>query len=378
MPLPPVAELRAAWDLAPGLRYLNHGGFGGVPDVVREAAAAVRAECDANPTRFLTRTYWERLGPVRRQLAGFLKADPAGLVFVPNATAGVATVLAALGLGPEDEVVTTDHCYGAVRVALEQGAAALRVARVPVDTTTDEDVVDAVLAAVTPRTRALVVDHVASATGFAFPVQRFVEAAHARGLVVCVDGAHALAMVDVDLAGLGADFWIGNLHKWLCAPRSAAVVVAAEPHRDRLRPLIPSHLYDLGLHLAFDWTGTYDPAPVLAAPAALDWLGQLGWEEVRSWQLARAAEGATAIAEALGTRVPVDDRYASALRVAELPEPLSFDQARAVEDRLREEHRIEVPITGINGQWQYVRVSGALYNEPADYEALAAALPSLL
>ena len=222
------------------------------------------------------------------------------------------------------------------------------------------------------------IDHVASATGFAFPVEAIVQAAQARGIVVCVDAAHALAMLDVDVSALGADFWIGNLHKWLCAPRSAAVVVAAAQHRDRLRPLVPSHMYDLGLHLAFDWTGTFDPAPVLAAPVAIEWLTGLGWGEIRARQLTLAAAGAAAIADALGTGVPVGEQFASALRVIELHRPLTFDEARAVEQRLLAEHHVEAPITGLNGEWRWVRVSGAIYNEPADYQALADALPSVL
>jgi isopenicillin-N epimerase len=342
---------------------------------VREAAEAVRAEVDANPTRFLTDTYWSRLHAARERVAAFLHADPAGLVFVPNATAGVATVLAALDLGADDEVVTTDHCYGAVRVALEKSPAAVRVAQVRLDASSEEEVVAAVMAPVSDRTRALVIDHVASPTGFAFPVAALVAAAQDRGLVVCVDAAHALAMVDVEVDALGADFWVGNLHKWLCGPRSAAVVVAAPAHRDRLRPLVPSHLYDLGLHLAFDWTGTFDPAPVLAAPVAIDWLTGLGWDAIRERQLSLAADGAAAVAAALGTSAPVADRFGSALRVAELPRTLTFDEARVVERRLRDEHRVEVPITG-DGRW--VRVSGAIYNEPADYLALAEALPSVL
>ena len=376
--LPPASTLRAEWDLAPGLHYLNHGGFGGVPRVVREAADAIRAEADANPTDFLTRTYWDRLLRVRRRVATFLHADPEGLVFVPNATAGIATVLAAMRLAPGDEVVTTDHCYGAVRVALEQTPADLRIATVPLDSESDEQVVEAILAETSARTKAIVVDHVASSSGFTFPVDAIVRAAHERDIAVCIDAAHALAMLDVDVTALDADYWVGNLHKWLCAPRSAAVIVAAPQHRDMLRPLVPSHMYGEGLHLAFDWTGTYDPAPVLAAPAAINWLTHLGWEQIRARQRDLAAGGAAAIALALGTRVPVDEHFASALRVAELPQPLTFDQARAVERRLLEDHRIEVPIMAMTGAWRLVRVSGAIYNEPADYEALARALPHVL
>ena len=381
-PLPSGPELRKRFALEPGLRYLNHGGFGGVPRVVSEAAAEVRAAVDANPTHWLTRVYPGRLTEVRSRLAAFLRADPDGLVFVPNATAGMATAIAGLGLGAGDEVVTTDHCYGAVRAGLAHftgtTGASVRVAAVPLDATSAQDVVAAVMAEVTPRTRALVVDHVASPTGMVLPVQALVEAGHERGLQVVVDGAHALAMLDVDLAAIGADIWVGNLHKWLCAPRTAAVMVVAPQHRAGLRPLVPSHGFGWGLQPSFDWTGTFDPAPVVASEAALDFHEELGWEQVRDRQATLAREGAAAVAAALGTEVVVADAFAAALRLVRLPSPRDVEAGLRVERRLRRLHQVEVPLTHLHGEVRFVRVSGALYNEPADYAALAAALPEVL
>jgi isopenicillin-N epimerase len=381
-PLPSGRELRGRFALEPGLHYLNHGAFGGVPRVVAEEAARVRAEADANPTHFLTRVYPGRLAQVRERLAGFLRADPDGLVFVPNATAGMATAIAGLGLGAGDEVVTTDHAYGAVRAALQHfsgtAGAQVRVAEVPLHVAEAQDVVDAVLAEVTPRTRALVVDHVASPTGMVLPVQALVEAGHQRGLRVVVDGAHALGMLDVDVTAIGADCWVGNLHKWLCAPRSAAVLVVAPEHREALRPLVPSHGFGGGLQPSFEWTGTFDPAPVLAAEVALAFHEELGWERVRERQRSLARDGAAVVAAALGTEVAVADAFAAALRVVRLPEPLDAETGLRVERRLSRRHQVEAPLTHLHGEVRFVRVSGALYNEPADYEALAAALPEVL
>ena len=381
-PLPSGRELRELFALEPGLHYLNHGGFGGVPRVVREAAEDVRAAVDANPTHWLTRVYPVRLMEVRARLAAFLRTDPDGLVFVPNATAGMATAIAGLGLGAGDEVVTTDHAYGAVRAGLTHfsgtAGASVRVAEVPLDVAGVQDVVDAVLSEVTPRTRALVVDHVASPSGMVLPVPALVAAGHERGLQVVVDGAHALGMVDVDLAALGADVWVGNLHKWLCAPRTAAVMAVAPQHRAGLRPLVPSHGFGWGLQPSFDWTGTFDPAPLIAAETALEFHEQLGWDQVRSRQRALARDGAHVVAAALGTEVVVADDLAAAMRIVRLPVVLDLDAGMRVERRLRRLHQVEVPLTQLHGEVRFVRVSGGLYNEPADYEALAAALPEVL
>jgi isopenicillin-N epimerase len=381
-PLPSGRELRARFALEPGLHYLNHGGFGGVPRVVAESAAEIRAAVDANPTHWLTRVYPFRLMDLRDRLATWLRADADGIVFVPNATAGMATAIAALGLGPGDEVVTTDHAYGAVRAALTHfsgtAGASVRVAEVPLDVAGTQDVVDAVLAEVTPRTRALVVDHVASPTGMVLPVQALVDAGHERGLQVVVDGAHALGMLDVDVTALGADYWVGNLHKWLCAPRSAAVMAVAPQHRAGLKPLVPSHGFGWGLQPSFDWTGTFDPAPLLASEVALDFHEELGWNRVRERQRALARDGAVVVAAALGTEVAVADAFAAAMRVVRLPSPLDVESGLRVERRLRRLHQVEVPLTHLHGEVRFVRVSGALYNEPADYEALAAALPEVL
>jgi isopenicillin-N epimerase len=381
-PLPSGPELRQRFALEPELHYLNHGGFGGVPRVVADAAAEIRAAVDANPTHWLTRVYPFRLMEVRERLAAWLRADPDGLVFVPNATAGMATAIAGLGLAAGDEVVTTDHAYGAVRAALAHfsgvAGASVRVAAVPLDVAAVQDVVDVVMGEVTSRTKALVVDHVASPTGIVLPVEALVEAGHERGLQVVVDGAHALGMLDVDLTALGADVWVGNLHKWLCAPRTSSVMVVAPQHRAGLKPLVPSHGFGWGLQPSFDWTGTFDPAPIVASEAALDFHEELGWEQVRSRQQSLARDGAAAVAAALGTEVVVADELAAAMRIVRLPAPLDVETGMRVERRLRRLHQVEVPLTQLHGEVRFVRVSGALYNEPADYEALARALPEVL
>jgi isopenicillin-N epimerase len=371
------------WCLDPDVAYLNHGAFGVVPRVVAAAAAEIRARVEADPANAMMRWLVVEQDEIRRRVAELLNADDAGLVFVPNATTGTATVLASVAssLQPGDEVLTTDHRYGAVGVQLDRLAAdrgiVTTVAPVPLDIASSSDVVTAIVDRITPQTKLLVVDAIASASGFVFPVGAIVAAAHDRGVPVLVDAAHAPGQIEVDLAATGADFWVGNLHKWVNCLRGLGVLHVSPRWRDAVRPLVASHHFAEGYRQAFDWTGTADPVPLLSVPAALDYWEKLGWEQVRRTQRDLVDDGAALIAAALQTRVPVRDEFRAAMRVVDLPRSLSADTARRIEDRLSAEHRIEVSLMQL-ADTSLVRVCAQVYNTADDYTRLADALPSLL
>ena len=276
-------EHLSAFALDPDRLTLNHGSFGACLRSTRAAEDAFRRELEADPTSFFERRYPEHMARTRTFLARLVCADEAGLVFVTNASMGVATVLASLRdaghFAPGDAMLTTDHVYPACRNALAALAArtgtALHIARVPFPLQSPDEVVDAVLAAVTPRTRLVLLDHVTSPTGLVFPVERLVPELEARGVPVLVDGAHGPGMVPLDLGALGPSFYTGNLHKWLGAPKAAALLWARPDRRELLHPLVVSHGHGQGLHAEFDWTGTYDPSALFAAPAAVEGLAKL-------------------------------------------------------------------------------------------------------
>jgi isopenicillin-N epimerase len=366
----------SAWALDPRLAYLNHGGFGAAPARVLAKQQALRDEMERNPTGFLTGALPELLDGVRAQVAAFLGADAEGLVFVDNATTGVQTVISQSRLGPGDEVLTTDHCYPAVLAQLRRAAdatgALLRIAEVPLPAGDRAAVAEAVLAPLGPRTRLLVVDHVASCSGLVFPVEEIAAEGRRRGVPVLIDGAHAAGMLPVDLARIGADFWVGNLHKWVCAPKASAALHVAPQWRETLRPLVASLRVTDGYHPSFDWTGTRDPTALLAVPAALAFFGQAGWPAVRRHNNDLARQGAQLVARRVGTSPPVADELAAAMRLVPLPAPLEEADARALERRLLGAHGVVVPVTYLGG-WRWLRVSAQLYNTLDDYERLAAA-----
>lgn len=374
----------SAWSLDPDLAYLNHGGFGAAPRCVLAEQQAIRDELERNPVAFLVRRLPDLLADVRTRLAAFLNADEAGLVFVDNATTGTQTVISQIRLEPGDEVLTTDHCYGAalaqLRRAAEAAGATLRIVPVPLPAVRREAVAAAVLAGLTGRTRLLVVDHIASCSGLVFPVEEIVAECRRQGVPVLIDGAHATGQLPLDLDRLGADFWTGNLHKWVCAPKASAVLQVAPQWRDSLQPLVASHGLLDGYQPAFDWTGTRDPSALLAAPAALSFFGQAGWQRVRARNNELARQGAELVAQSLRrqglrTQTGAGSGLAAAMQVVQLPRELTETEARELESRLFEDHRVIVPVTFLGG-YRWLRLSAQLYNTLSDYERLAGALIS--
>ena len=376
-------EVRALWPLEPTVAHVNHGSYGAVPTPVLEEQQSWRDRMETNPLRFLRREAPAALVAARAEVAAFLGAGPTSLAFVHNATSGASTVFAAFPLEPGDAVLLTDHAYGAVRIAADrfapQRGARVESVHLPL-AADDDDVVDAVLGAVHQRTRLVVLDQVTSPTARRLPLVRLVPALQERGVAVLVDGAHAPGMLAVDLDRLGADFFVGTLHKWCCAPRGTGVLHAAERWRPVLRPLVASWGEDEGFPLAFDDTGTEDPSAWLSAPRALRVLEGLGLDRLRRHNVELAVAGQLEVAAAL--HVPAADLPRDSgvsMQLVPLPEGVADTPAAAgaLQDRIGEQAAVEVAISSFDGRG-YVRLSAHAYNAPADYRRLAADLPGLL
>ncbi len=396
---PASAALRARWTLEPGLAFLNHGSFGACPRVVQDEQARLRAELERQPVRFLARELEPRLDAARAALAAFVGADPDDLAFVPNATSGFNTVLRALPLEPGDELLTTSHVYNAARTTMEFAAgradARVVIAEVPFPIDGPERVLEAVLAHVGPRTRLAVLDHVTSPTGLVFPIEALVAALRERGVETLVDAAHGPGMVPLDLDRLGAAYTTGNCHKWLCAPKGAAFLHVRRDRQGELRPLAISHGANSPrqdrsrFRLEFDWTGTADPTPFLCVPTAIEALGALlpgGWDALRAHDRALALEARRLLCDALHVPPPAPESMIGALAAVPLPPARGADPAAApplgrdpLQAALLERHAIEVPVFAFPAApARVLRISAQAYNERAEYERLAAALPALL
>ena len=376
-------QVRALWPLELTVAHLNHGSFGAVPTPVLEEQESWRGRMEANPVRFFVRELPRALEQARGQIGQFLGAGPESLAFVRNATAAASTVFSCLDLAKGDEILLTDHAYGAVRIAAERWAgdvgARVVVAHVPLGAA-DDEAKAAVLEAVTDRTRVAVVDQVTSATARRLPLVSLLPALKELGTAVFVDGAHAAGMLAVELDAMGADFWGGNLHKWCCAPRGTAVLHVAPEHRRRMRPLVASWGEAAGFPRSFDQVGTEDLTAWLAAPRALRLLDQLGFDRLRRHNVELAVHGQRVLSEALSLEAASLPRDAAvSMQLVPLPAGLATtpDDAAALQSRIAEQIAVEVAVTSWAGQG-FVRLSAQAYNSPADYDRLAADLPALL
>jgi isopenicillin-N epimerase len=378
------------WFLDPSITYLNHGSFGATPRVVLERQSEYRAQMEREPVRFFVRELEPLLDEARQALAAFIGADAAGLAFVPNATAGVNAVLRSLDLDKFDELLVTTQEYNACRNALDYVAglagAKVVVVDVPFPIESADVIVERVMEKVTDRTRLLLIDHITSQTGLIVPVERLVRELAARGIDTLIDGAHAAGFLPLDLRAIGAAYYTGNLHKWVCAPKGAAFLYVRENRRRGVRPTAISHganatRQDRSRYLLeFDWTGTFDPTAWLCVPAALAFMeSHGGWPEVMRRNHALALLARDLLCDTLGIRPPAPDAMLGAMAALPIPDAMPNADPWLFGDPLMDKllfaHGIEVPIV----PWpqppkRLLRISAQLYNELADYEKLAAAL----
>jgi isopenicillin-N epimerase len=385
-PPAPIPGARLLFSLDPSVSYLNHGSFGALPISVQRAQQRLRDEVEANPLRFHATGLMDRILHSRRHLASFLGADPDGSALVPNTTAAVSLVLQSIRLGPADEVLLSDHAYGAVAMAVRQrcrqtGASARTVA-VPLGLSGPQTVAR-IRAALRPgRTKLLIIDQLASATAFLFPVREIAAAAREQDIPVLVDAAHVPGMLPVDVSAIGADFWVGNLHKWGWAPRGTALLHVAAGWRRRIEPLVVSWEHEQGFPRAVEFQGTIDYTPWLAAPAGVFALRTLGPELVREHNEALVSYGQRVVGEALGL-APADLSHPGgpgvAMRVVPLPGGLAstFPEAQALRQHIADKLAAEVAVNAWGGRG-LLRLSAQIYNRPEEYDLLAERLPPLL
>lgn len=379
--------MSALWLLDPDVAYLNHGSFGACPRPVLEHQSALRARMEAEPIQFFANLE-EPADLVRSVLGQFVGADPDDLAFVVNATTGVNTVLRSLDFEPGDEILITDHTYNACRNAAvavaERSGARVITARVPFPIGSPDEVVEAIVSAVTARTRLLLVDHVTSPTALVLPVERLVAEMSGRGIDTLIDGAHAPGMVPVDVEAIGAAYYTANAHKWLCAPKGAAFLHVRRDRQAGIVPTVISHGANSPrsdrsrFRLLFDWTGTNDPTAHLVIPTAINTMAAQvpgGWPALTRRNHAMALAARDLLIDALQIDRPAPDEMVGAMAAVPLPpaagDPRVFGPT-ALQQRLWQDHHVEVPIN-VWPQWpqQLLRVSAQIYNRIEQYAGLA-------
>ena len=384
-----MQSFKDLWTLDPEVVYLNHGSFGASPRFILEKQQEYRQKLENEPIRFLVKEIETLLEVSGRKVSAFMNARPEDVVFVQNATAGVNTVFRSLRFAPDDEILFTNHIYGACRKTLEfishQTGARLVEAFYPFPIASTDQIIQAVMEKVTPRTRIALIDHITSATALIHPVEILVRELDKRGIDTMIDGAHALGSIPLDLGSIGAAYYTANCHKWLCAPKGAAILHVRKDKQKEIYPLVISHAgHDAEPFTErFFWPGTWDPSAVLCVGDAIDYMGSLmpgGWPAVMQRNHDLCLESRKLICDSLGIDPPCPEEMVASMAsfplpsaaVASMHDYKGFDP---LQERLFHDYRIEIPV------WNWTepvsrmtRISVQMYNSMEQYVFLANAL----
>ncbi|MGE3909071.1 MAG: aminotransferase class V-fold PLP-dependent enzyme [Chloroflexota bacterium] len=378
-------ELRAQFLIRPEVTFLNHGSFGACPRPVFERYQAWQLELEQQPVEFIGRRATQLMRTAREALATYLGADGDEVVYFSNVTAALNVVARSLPLSAGDEILTTDHEYGALdrtwRFVCERSGARYVIQSLPQPLSDPERVVEAVWSGVTARTRVIFLSHITSPTATVLPIAPLIARARAAGIWTVIDGAHAPGQIPLDLHALDADFYGGNCHKWLCAPKGAGFLYARRDLQQLLEPQVVSwgwQARDPGPSRFIDeqeYQGTRDISAFLTVPAAIEFQAQHDWPRVRAecHELARLARDE--IAELTGLPHLVPDSHEWFAQMAAIPLPPGDE--KSLKARLYDDYRIEVPIVAWQGQ-RFVRVSAQGYTTREDIMRLTDALAALL
>ena len=363
--------------------FLNHGSFGATPRRVLARQTEIRCEMERQPLRFFNDKIIPGLREAAEDLGELVGARGEDIAFVDNATTGANAVLRSFPLESGDEVLITNHSYGAVTRTVEyvtqRSGASLVIAELPFPGITLDACVRALEEAISPKTRLVVLDHITSATGLIFPIQALVDLCRERGVPVLVDGAHGPGMVPLNLTELGADWYAGNCHKWLCSAKGCAFLWTRKESEFALHDLHPtviSHGFGQGFTAEFDFVGTKDYSPFLSLPEALAVHRELGPSRIQAYNRKLVLEAGERLCRAWGTESVVPEDFVGSILT--LPIPQFFEPTEQVASELTSklwaESRIEVPFVPF-GDRMWLRISAQIYNELTDYERLADVFP---
>jgi isopenicillin-N epimerase len=377
-------NLKKHFLLDPSVVFLNHGSFGATPKPVFKEYQRWQRELENQPVEFLGRRHNDLMHTSREALAKYLGTSAENLVYAQNVTIALNIVARSLELGVGDEVLSTNHEYGAMDrtwrfLSKEQGFSYINQ---PIDLSSQDDFVSSFWRGVTSKTRVIFLSHITSPTATIFPAQKIIQLARAKNIITVIDGAHVAGQLPLHLDSLGADFYGGNLHKWLCAPKGAGFLYARPEAQSLLKPLVVSWGYesetpsDSTFIDHHEWWGTRDLAAFLTVPKAIEFQQEQDWVKVRSachqlavetWQRINQLTGLTPLHRSA-------EGWFAQMTVSPLPADTDIVEMKK---RLYDEYRIEIPLIDWRGN-KLIRLSVQGYNSKRDVDKLLHALTSLL
>lgn len=374
--------------------FLNHGSFGATPNLVMEEQNRIRAHLESDPVRFFEREAFDLMNEANDKLSDFLNADSDGMTFCQNATSGVNTVLRSLILNQGDEIIIPNHsyqaCWNAIDFVASRWGAKVIVVDLPFRCESEEEIIEPLLGAITPRSVLAMIDTVTSPTGLRMPFEKLVSEFQSRGVDVLLDAAHGPGLVPMDLIKLDAAWVTGNCHKWLCSPKGSAFLHIREDKKKETKPLTISHGHNADLspqekfRFEFDWQGTRDPSAILCIPKSIEVLQSMvsgGFDEIIEHNNTLALNARNLLCESLGTNPPTPNSMISAMATIDLPGTYSGGadiMGDPLHNRLLDEFDIQVPVfPWPHHKMRYIRISAYLYNTIEEYEYLAKTLQEI-
>ena len=372
---------KVQWMLDPDITYLNHGSFGARPVSVFEAQIDLKRHFERSPIQFLDREGKERVAEARATVAAFLGCSGEQLGFVENATTAIGCVLQSLDLPARAEIVSTSHVYNGVRQLLraftKKNGSTYREIDIQTPLHTSDEIVAKVIAGFSNHTKVLVLDQVASITSIVFPVKEIIAECRKRNITILIDGAHAPGMLELDIDDLAPDWYVGNLHKWVCGPPGAGFLWVNRDYLKTTHPLTVSHFFEQGFTEEFDWQGTRDITSILGAAVAIEWGTTIGWDAIRKHNHALAVCMQQRLIDSWGVlpMSSLDGSLIGSMATVPLPHgyPTDEEQLKNLRSKIYQEHKVEVPLLLWQGS-PVVRVSAQLYTNVECISTLISAL----
>ena len=383
-----MSNLKEYFLLDPEITFLNHGSFGATPKPVFEAYQEWQRKLENQPVLFLGRNYDQLLLESRTILGEYVNSNASDIVYIPNATFGVNVIARSLDLKPGDEVLTSDHEYGACDYTWKFVCGKTRAnyihQQISLPVRSEDEMVEQFWKGVTPHTKVIFLSHITSPTALRLPVEKICQRARQFGIKTLIDGAHALGQIPLDLKAIGADFYTSNCHKWSLSPKGAAFLYARKEVQHLVEPLVVSWGYgndsQYGSGSRFidllQWSGTKDPAAALTVPEALGFMERLGWENIRleCHDILQGAIERICDLTGMPPAYPLDSNLFIQMGIA--PLPASTDLV-VLKNRLYDDFKVEVPLTQL-GERKFIRISVQCYNSKKDIDILVSALNSLV